>query len=308
MCKRVMLSLTIIFSSFLLLQIQAQTVKEQISHQQIKQILHRLEARADRFKISVNRLLSESSIDGTSAENSINKRFQNFKSIVKELRERFDDNDLIQADIKAVFDSAIEIDNFMQHNWRDRPIQRDWLLLKSDLNILARALKREHQWSNGPKYTGIVQQSIDKRELASVSSSLTIHAADFRELVDRVLDKSAMDGSKDEDNINKVVKEFSLTCEDLQRRANLGQSGTTEAETILSTASRIDIFMQRNLSKTRAEILWTKIKNDLNRLAGLYQVRWNWSNKTYSPIALRTTPQKIEKGSSKEIRANKVAH
>jgi hypothetical protein len=51
---------------------------------------------------------------------------------------------------------------------------------------------------------------------------------------------------------------------------------------VLSRASRLNMFLDRNQVNTRAQSQWTSIRTDVNTLAGYYNISWNW-NEPYPP-------------------------
>lgn len=57
---------------------------------------------------------------------------------------------------------------------------------------------------------------------------------------------------------------------------------TDELNGVLNRASRINMLLDRNQVSTRAQTQWTRIRTDLNTLAGYHNVAWNW-NQPYIP-------------------------
>jgi hypothetical protein len=256
--------------------------------EQVSQLLKRMEDRASRFEKIMDRILDESKLNDTSKEDRVNQIFKEFRSEVSQLYKRFDDNKYLLTNVKTVLSYASQINEFMQRNWSGKPIQRDWLLLKSDLNQLARFYNIRWQWKGDQQlYTGVVQRRVNRQEASLLIDRIASQAASFRDRLDKSLDKSLMDGTRDEDNINEVVKEFEFATSELQRRFESDQPVAADVETVLATAARIDVFMQRNLLRSKGQTDWKFLKDNLNKLARIYNVAWNWSDKTYTPTALR---------------------
>src|SRR5919199_6810214 len=74
----------------------------------------------------------------------------------------------------------------------------------------------------------------------------------FRDSLDAALDRSRIDGTRREDNINQFVTDFDNAVESLRSRFNSRTETTTDVEAVLNIATRIDRFMQRNRLNTAA--------------------------------------------------------
>src|SRR5262249_21009089 len=83
------------------------------------------------------------------------------------------------------------------------------------------------------------------------------HGADrFRNSLGKMLDASALDDTKAEDNINHFVKEFEAATDHLKHRFDDNQSAAGDVEEVLRRAARIDGFMMRRGMNSRAQEDW----------------------------------------------------
>lgn len=81
-----------------------------------------------------------------------------------------------------------------------------------------------------------------------------------------------------EERFSDMLSAFSNALTSLQTSLNAnGGDPTDELEGVLSRASRINMFLDRNRLNTRAASQWTTIRSDVNTLAGYYNVAWNWN-------------------------------
>jgi len=100
----------------------------------------------------------------------------------------------------------------------------------------------------------------------------------FRSSLDARLDRSRINNTNAEDNINQLVADFENATNQLRDRFNSRQAVSSDVQNVLNQAALIDSFMQRNRLGARVERDWTSLRTDLNDLARLYNL--SWSNTT----------------------------
>ena len=101
----------------------------------------------------------------------------------------------------------------------------------------------------------------------------------FRTSLDAALDRSRIDGTRREDNINQFVSDFESATNQLRDRFNSRRAVAADVQNVLDRAAVIDSFMRRNRLGTRAESDWASLRVDLNELARIYGVSWQWDNR-----------------------------
>jgi hypothetical protein len=102
----------------------------------------------------------------------------------------------------------------------------------------------------------------------------------FRTDLDARLDRSRIDGTRQEDDINQLVGNFENATNQLRDRFNSRQSVSADVQSVLDQAALIDSFVRRNRLGARAERDWASLRLDLNELASVYNVSWRWDNTT----------------------------
>jgi outer membrane lipoprotein SlyB len=118
----------------------------------------------------------------------------------------------------------------------------------------------------------------DDRTVQQLIRRIETRANNFRMNVDRTLDRSGLDNTRREDNINLLVSDFEQATNQLRDRFNARQSTVSDVQQVLDRAALIDRFMQRNTLSNAAERQWELLRTDINTLASYYNVAWNWSN------------------------------
>src|SRR5215213_5669313 len=117
---------------------------------------------------------------------------------------------------------------------------------------------------------------VSDKEVKKIMQQLKKDAARFRKSLDSSLDKSRLDGTNREDDINKFVKNYEDATERLYDRFKDNKSVAADVEAVLDGAAEIDSFMTRGLARERAARDWAAVRQDLRRLADAYNVSWRW--------------------------------
>ncbi len=102
----------------------------------------------------------------------------------------------------------------------------------------------------------------------------------FRLSLDAALDRTRIDGTRQEDNINEFVRAFETATVSLRDRFRGRRDVAVDVSEVLNRAARIDSFMTRNNLGPTAEGDWRALRSDLDVLAGYYNVTWRWDGPT----------------------------
>jgi hypothetical protein len=103
----------------------------------------------------------------------------------------------------------------------------------------------------------------------------------FRASLAASLDRSRINSTSVEDDINRFVADFESATNQLRDRFNSRQDVYADVQNVLNQAALIDRFMRRNRLGARPEGDWASLRVDLNELARLYGIRWSWNNRNY---------------------------
>ena len=113
----------------------------------VQQLIRRIETRADNFRTSLGNALENSRLDNTRREDNINQLVSDFEQATNQLRDRFNNRQSTISDVQTVLDRAARIDRFMQRNNLSTAAERQWGLLRADLNTLAGYYNVAWNWS-----------------------------------------------------------------------------------------------------------------------------------------------------------------
>lgn len=114
------------------------------------------------------------------------------------------------------------------------------------------------------------------RQVERIVRQLKNDSDRFRKSLDSSLDRSRLDGTNREDDINAFIKDFDQETDRLHDRFKEHKSVSADVETVLDRAARIDRFMTRHQLGGRAQRNWAAVRQDLRRLADAYNVTWRW--------------------------------
>jgi DNA mismatch repair ATPase MutS len=117
---------------------------------------------------------------------------------------------------------------------------------------------------------------LSDKEVKKLMAQLKKDTGRFRKSLDSSLDRSRLNGTNREDDINAMLKNYEDVTERLYSRFKDNKSVGADVEAVLDGAADIDRFMTRRLANERAERDWDAVRQDLRHLAEAYNVTWRW--------------------------------
>ncbi|HEX3249943.1 MAG TPA: hypothetical protein VHS05_10985 [Pyrinomonadaceae bacterium] len=261
-----------------------------LNDKEVERILRRIEQQSDRFRSSLDSALDKSRFNGSNREDDINAFIKAFYEQTKQLRDHFDKHHSASADVEAVLNRAARIDDFMRRNRLSSKAQDDWSTLKTNLDELASAYNVTWRWDgyqadspapgvNYPSGTtvGGVPYRVTDREVERILKQIEQQSDRFRSALDSSLDKSRFNGTREEDDINRFVKEFYEQTKTLREHFDHHKSTSADVQAVLDRAASIDSFLRRNrLRRNNAAREWERLRVNLDELARVYNVSWDW--------------------------------
>jgi predicted glycoside hydrolase/deacetylase ChbG (UPF0249 family) len=266
------------FASNASAQVEGQPYR--ISDREVSRLLDRIKSKTNTFRESLKKALNKSRLDRTQREENINDYVKAFEEETKRLDDHFDHHKSTVADVDSVLQRAARINTFMTLHPLDARVEGDWATLRADLELLANAYNISWQWGGEfrtPPFVDLPYRVSDK-QVEELIHSIETQSDVFRKSLDTALDRSRLDGTRREDDINSFVKEFYKETKRLHEHFDSHKSTTGDVETVLNRAGQIDQFMRRNrLQHDReAQREWLQLRAHLEELAQLYNVNWRW--------------------------------
>ena len=121
----------------------------------------------------------------------------------------------------------------------------------------------------------------DERYLKDSIQRLDRLAKDFERDVDRSLDRSRVDGTRREDQINDRVHDFRRAVGDLKSRFGNGRDlnrSRNEAQRVLSLANQLSGLGGMRRIDSRASSNWSQIRRELDVIADAYNLGYGGYN------------------------------
>lgn len=261
--------------------VQGQVIGQpyRLSDKEVEQIINRVENQANTFRKSLDASLDRSRLDGTKREDDINAFIKAFDEQTKRLHDNFNDHKSVAADVEAVLDRASSIDAFVRRQPLNDRARNDWSSLKGSLDELAQAYNVTWRWGGlvaiTPTATDRPYRLTDK-EIQQILHRIEQQADKFRSSLDTALDKSRLDGTSREDDINAFIKGFDQEVKRLHDRFDEHKSVAADVQAVLDRAARIDDFMRRRRLTDKAQDEWSALRINLDELAQAYSVTWRW--------------------------------
>ena len=241
-------------------------VKQLISEEQLKGLLMRVNTNTDRFAESADKAMDKAGFDGTAREDDLNNILQRFKSATAALAT---DHTAPNAknNFEKVLHYGVSIENFLKRNPLDG-VEEDWVALRADLGELARGFNIT--WDEGHAIGAPVGEADVKNLLQHIEDM----ADKYKLTLDAALDKSVLNNTNTEDEINRINSEFRAATRHLED-SRKGDGAADAAKEVLTQGKRIDSFLQKHKAKLTEEVQssWAAVRTDLERLARLYQLR-----------------------------------
>ncbi|MFL6216052.1 MAG: hypothetical protein ACJ74J_19370 [Blastocatellia bacterium] len=117
-----------------------------VNDNEVKTIISRIDAQAERFRKSLDHALDHSRFNHTGAEDDINAFVKNFERSTDRLKDHFGRHNAAASDAEEVMRRAARIDAFMRAHDLDSRSQSDWQALRHNLDELALAYNVSWRW------------------------------------------------------------------------------------------------------------------------------------------------------------------
>src|SRR5919106_3590689 len=180
------------------------------------------------------------------------------------------------------------LDMFMQRHNFSPAAERDWRLVRNDLDRLARFYAVTWTWA--PQT--IQNSTLNKAWTKQVIQRLEETTDQFRSSFDAGLDRSRIDGSSYEDFMNSVMAQFERSVDKLEDDANSSKElNPTDIRLALNNAAAIEDFLRRYTLPDRTRRDWARVKANLDDLAFINRVAWDWNRRSNAaPVVARSVP------------------
>jgi hypothetical protein len=189
---------------------QVRSQPYRVTDREVSRLLDRIRSKTNTFRGSLKKALNNSRLDRAPREENINDYVKAFEEETRRLDDHFDKHKSAVADVDSVLQRAARIDTFVSLHPLDARVQGDWATLRADLELLANAYNISWQWGREFRTPPFVESPyrVNDKRVEELIHRIEEQSDVFRKSLDSALDKSRLDGTRREDDMNSFVKEF----------------------------------------------------------------------------------------------------
>lgn len=264
---------------------------------QVAEIIKRVEENSNRFRQDLDRDLDKGRLDGSRREDQINEDVKAFENAFNNLRREFDRNDNwweSRNHVQTALDSARPVATRLRNNQFSSNVQNQWSNLRVELNKLAFTYNLPPENDTSRRYgdrnryedrngnndrSGYedrrYQQRYTKNQVSTIIRQVEENSNRFRRDLDRDLDRSRIDGSRREEQINEDVRAFENAFNNLRREFNSNNSwweSRNNVQTAIDSARPVETRLRNNQFSRTVQNQWRNLRISLNKLASTYNL------------------------------------
>ena len=124
--------------------------------------------------------------------------------------------------------------------------------------------------------SSLAQRTVVRTNVRQIIRNLETDTDTFKHSLDKALDRSQLDGTQAEDEINNYVEEFEHATDKLKDKAEDQQYAPNLAREVLIRGRSINTFMRKHRLGGDAENDWVRVRDDLTLLSHGYRIKWRW--------------------------------
>ena len=237
-----------------------------------RDLVRRIQTRTD----SLQRAVQTAADRNNYRVDDIHRMILDFEAAVNQLDRRLGSRRTTSSDVQTVLDRAALIDNFFVNNRLGAGSRREWQTIRTDLEQLASNYNLDTRWGGGVAGSGNNDYNISDVQMRQLIDRLNVRSATFSRNLRQDLNRDINDRYS-ADEVRRQLSDFETALVQLRNRVNSRQLVSSDARNVLERAAYLDRFISdRNLSY-QTENNWTAMRQDFERLAGAFNIAWNWS-------------------------------
>ena len=237
-----------------------------------RDIVRRVQTRTD----SLQRAVQNAADRNNYRVDDIDRMILDFEAAVNQLDRRLGSRRVTSSDVQTVLDRAALIDNFFANNRLGAGSRREWQTIRTDLQQLADNYNLNTRWGGGTG-SGNNDYNLSDFQMRQLIDRMNVRSATFSRNLRQDLNRSVNDRYST-DEVRRQLNDFEVALVQLRNRVNSRQSTSSDVRNVLERAAHLDRFISdRNLSY-QTENNWSALRQDLDTLAGAFNIAWNWSS------------------------------
>ena len=266
-----------IFTAFLLTLVTAGVATSAMaqlatSDAATRDVVRRIQTRTD----SLQRAVQNAADRNNYRVDDIDRLILDFEAAVNQLDRRLGSRRATSSDVQTVLDRGALIDTFFANNRLGAGSRREWQTIRTDLQQLANYYNVDTRWGGGTGGGGNNDSNLSDVQMRQLIDRMNVRSATFSRNLRQDLNRDFNDRYS-ADEVRRQLNDFEGTLVQLRNRVNSRQSTSSDVRSVLERAAYLDRFIsERNLSY-QTENNWSALRQDLESLAGAFNIAWNWS-------------------------------
>ena len=236
-----------------------------------RDVVRRIQTRTDALQRAVQNAADRNNY----RVDDIDRLILDFEAAVNQLDRRLASRRGTSSDVQTVLDRAALIDNFFANNRLGAGSRREWQTIRTDLQQLANFYNIDTRWGGGVG-SGNNDYNLSDVQMRQLIDRMNVRSATFSRNLRQDLNRDFSDRYS-ADEIRRQLSDFETALVQLRNRVNSRRVTSSDTRNVLERAAFLDRFIsERNLSN-QTENNWSALRQDLDRLAGAFNIAWNWS-------------------------------
>jgi YMGG-like Gly-zipper len=238
----------------------------------VRDLIDRIQSRTE----TLRRRIQNSSDRGNLSSSQVielNRSINDFVFATDQLERRLGTRRTSTSDVRLVLDRATLIDNYAFNYRLGGGAEREWQAIRSELDQLANAFNINSQWSSGGSTGGAIGMPNDQQlrlMMQRIDSRTSNFSRNFRQDLNRR-------NLNDRNRASQQLGQFETAVVNFRNRVNTRQVTTQDVQNVLEQAAFLNSYVGNEQLSYQTENSWLALKSDLDQLASLYNVAWNWS-------------------------------
>jgi len=237
-----------------------------------RDLISRIQSRTE----TLRRRIQNSSDRGNLSSSQVfelNRLLNDFATATSQLNRRLGTRRTATSDVRLVLDRATLIDNYAYNYRLGGGAEREWQAIRSDLDQLANAYNINWQWRSGGSTgggTGFPNDFQMRQLMQRIDSRTSNFSRNLRQDLNRR-------NFNDRNRASRELGEFETAVVNLRNRVNSRQATSQDAQNVLEEAAFLNSYVGNEQLSYQTENSWLALRTDLDGLASLYNIAWNWS-------------------------------
>lgn len=243
------------------------------SESSVRELLRTIQSRTDNLKRTLQNSNNRGNVSSSQLY-ELNRMIGELSTATTQLDRRLGTRRSATTDARLVLERASLVDNFFANYRVGGMAEREWEILRSNLDQLANIYNINWQWNSGTPNTGGYPNDQQLRQLVQRINTRTTN---FSRQLRLDLNRAYNDRGQ-RDQARAELSQFESAVMQLRNRTNSRQLTQADVRNVLQEATFLHNYVANERLSNPTENQWNLLRQDLDQLASTFNVGWNWSS------------------------------